>query len=89
MGRHSLTKGVVSHPGSVLTAVLCVAFSVDGSKLATGSAASVIDLFDARSWKRLGQCEGHMGAVTHLDWSRDGRWLMSNSSELELMYWVL
>ena len=67
--------------------VLCVAFSVDGSKLATGSAASVIDLFDARSWKRLGQCEGHMGAVTHLDWSRDGRWLMSNSSELELMYW--
>jgi microtubule-associated protein-like 6 len=67
--------------------VLCVAFSADGSKLATGSAAGVIDLFDAQSWKRLGQCEGHSGGVTHVDWSQDGRWLMSNSSQLELMYW--
>ncbi len=67
--------------------VLCVAFSADGSKLATGCAASAIDIFDAQHWKRLGHCEGHCGAVTHIDWSRDGRWLMSNSSQLELMYW--
>ena len=47
----------------------------------------MIDLFEVQSWKRLGQLEGHSGAVTHFDWSQDGRWLMSNSSQLELMYW--
>uniref|UniRef100_A0A5S6K7R3 Sorting nexin-30 n=1 Tax=Xenopus tropicalis TaxID=8364 RepID=A0A5S6K7R3_XENTR len=31
--------------------------------------------------------EGHSSFITHLDWSRDGKYIMSNSGDYEILYW--
>ncbi|XP_014749249.1 PREDICTED: echinoderm microtubule-associated protein-like 3 [Sturnus vulgaris] len=31
--------------------------------------------------------EGHSSFITHLDWSKDGRFIMSNSGDYEILYW--
>ncbi|XP_053575930.1 echinoderm microtubule-associated protein-like 3 isoform X2 [Bombina bombina] len=38
-------------------------------------------------YTRYGKCVGHSSFITHFDWSRDGKYIMSNSGDYEILYW--
>uniref|UniRef100_A0A8D3CB88 Echinoderm microtubule-associated protein-like 4 n=1 Tax=Scophthalmus maximus TaxID=52904 RepID=A0A8D3CB88_SCOMX len=66
-------------------------FSVDGSLLAVGSHDNFIYLYTVsdrgRKYSRYGKCSGHSSYITHLDWSPDNNFIMSNSGDYEILYW--
>ncbi|XP_032408647.1 echinoderm microtubule-associated protein-like 4 isoform X2 [Xiphophorus hellerii] len=66
-------------------------FSVDGSMLAVGSHDNFIYLYSVweqgRRYSRYGKCSGHSSYITHLDWSPDNKFIMSNSGDYEILYW--
>ncbi|XP_078137624.1 EMAP like 4 isoform X1 [Sander vitreus] len=66
-------------------------FSVDGSLLAVGSHDNFIYLYNVsergRKYSRYGKCSGHSSYITHLDWSPDNNFIMSNSGDYEILYW--
>ncbi|XP_065514185.1 echinoderm microtubule-associated protein-like 3, partial [Caloenas nicobarica] len=68
-----------------------VRFSPDGSFLAIGSHDNFIYIYSVaeggRKFTRFGRCVGHSSFITHLDWSKDGRFIMSNSGDYEILYW--
>ncbi|KAM6032631.1 LOW QUALITY PROTEIN: echinoderm microtubule-associated protein-like 3 [Chlamydotis macqueenii] len=68
-----------------------VRFSPDGSFLAIGSHDNFIYIYSVaeggRKYTRFGRCAGHSSFITHLDWSKDGRFVMSNSGDYEILYW--
>ncbi|KAM9251657.1 echinoderm microtubule-associated protein-like 3 [Cariama cristata] len=68
-----------------------VRFSPDGSFLAIGSHDNFIYIYSVaeggRKYTRFGRCMGHSSFITHLDWSKDGRFIMSNSGDYEILYW--
>ncbi|KQK84121.1 echinoderm microtubule associated protein like 3 [Amazona aestiva] len=69
-----------------------VRFSPDGSFLAIGSHDNFIYIYSVteggRKYTRFGRCTGHSSFITHLDWSKDGHFIMSNSGDYEILYWV-
>ena len=71
-----------------------VKFSPDGSTIAVASHDSHIYLYDVEkcggaAWGLTlrATCVGHSSAVLHVDFSRDGASIQSNSSGYELLYW--
>ncbi|KAI4793432.1 hypothetical protein KUCAC02_032730, partial [Chaenocephalus aceratus] len=66
-------------------------FSVDGVLLAVGSHDNLIYLYTVsergRKYSRYGKCSGHSSYITHLDWSPDNNFIMSNSGDYEILYW--
>ncbi|KAG7280331.1 hypothetical protein CRUP_026872 [Coryphaenoides rupestris] len=66
-------------------------FSVDGTLLAVGSHDNFIYLYTVadkgRKYTRYGKCTGHSSYITHLDWSPDNNFIMSNSGDYEILYW--
>ncbi|CAH2254713.1 echinoderm microtubule-associated -like 4 isoform X1 [Pelobates cultripes] len=66
-------------------------YSVDGSLLAVGSHDNFIYLYtvseNGRKYSRYGKCTGHSSYITHLDWSPDNKYIMSNSGDYEILYW--
>ncbi|XP_037116458.1 echinoderm microtubule-associated protein-like 3 isoform X1 [Syngnathus acus] len=66
-------------------------YSPDGSFLAVGSHDNFIYIYNVtengRSYTRFGRCNGHSSFITHLDWSKDGKYIMSNSGDYEILYW--
>ncbi|KAJ8348275.1 hypothetical protein SKAU_G00268640 [Synaphobranchus kaupii] len=66
-------------------------YSPDGSFLAVGSHDNFIYIYtvteNGRRYARLGKCTGHSSFITHLDWSKDGKYIMSNSGDYEILYW--
>ncbi|XP_034040243.1 echinoderm microtubule-associated protein-like 4 isoform X2 [Thalassophryne amazonica] len=66
-------------------------FSVDGTLLAVGSHDNFIYLYivteKGRKYSRYGKCSGHSSYITHLDWSPDNNFIMSNSGDYEILYW--
>uniref|UniRef100_A0A4W6EBN2 EMAP like 4 n=1 Tax=Lates calcarifer TaxID=8187 RepID=A0A4W6EBN2_LATCA len=66
-------------------------FSVDGTLLAVGSHDNFIYLYTVsergRKYSRYGKCTGHSSYITHLDWSPDNNFIMSNSGDYEILYW--
>lgn len=70
-------------------AILALAWSPDGSLLATGGAdrfARVIDVADGRIVTSL---EGHTGHVLAVSWRADGRVLATGSADLAVKFWTL
>ncbi|XP_036620457.1 echinoderm microtubule-associated protein-like 3 isoform X2 [Trichosurus vulpecula] len=68
-----------------------VRYSPDGMYLAIGSHDNVIYIYsvssDGAKCSRFGRCMGHSSFITHLDWSKDGNFIMSNSGDYEILYW--
>ncbi|XP_062892556.1 echinoderm microtubule-associated protein-like 4 isoform X1 [Mobula hypostoma] len=68
-----------------------VRYSPDGNFLAVGSHDNYIYLHtvsdSGRKYSRYGRCTGHSSFITHLDWSQDSRFIMSNSGDYEILYW--
>ncbi|KPP76982.1 echinoderm microtubule-associated protein-like 3-like [Scleropages formosus] len=66
-------------------------YSPDGSFLAVGSHDNFIYIYNVsdggRRYTRFGKCTGHSSFITHLDWSKDGKYIMSNSGDYEILYW--
>ncbi|XP_005172258.2 echinoderm microtubule-associated protein-like 3 isoform X1 [Danio rerio] len=66
-------------------------YSPDGSFLAVGSHDNFIYIYSVteggRRYTRFGKCTGHSSFITHLDWSKDGKFIMSNSGDYEILYW--
>ncbi|XP_016129329.1 echinoderm microtubule-associated protein-like 4 isoform X5 [Sinocyclocheilus grahami] len=66
-------------------------YSIDGTLLAVGSHDNFIYLYTVsdkgRKYSRYGKCTGHSSYITHLDWSPDNKFIMSNSGDYEILYW--
>ncbi|XP_052009716.1 LOW QUALITY PROTEIN: echinoderm microtubule-associated protein-like 1 [Xyrauchen texanus] len=67
-------------------------FSPDGNFLAIGSHDNYIYIYAAaengKKYSRVGKCSGHSSFITHLDWSVDSQYLVSNSGDYEILYWI-
>ncbi|XP_034153195.1 echinoderm microtubule-associated protein-like 1 isoform X4 [Esox lucius] len=67
-------------------------FSPDGNFLAIGSHDNYIYIYavveSGRKYSRVGKCSGHSSFITHLDWSVDSQYLVSNSGDYEILYWI-
>ncbi|XP_005264325.1 echinoderm microtubule-associated protein-like 4 isoform X3 [Homo sapiens] len=65
-------------------------YSIDGTFLAVGSHDNFIYLYvvseNGRKYSRYGRCTGHSSYITHLDWSPDNKYIMSNSGDYEILY---
>ncbi|XP_060042917.1 echinoderm microtubule-associated protein-like 4 isoform X2 [Erinaceus europaeus] len=68
-------------------------YSIDGTLLAVGSHDNFIYLYvvseNGRKYSRHGKCTGHSSYITHLDWSPDNKYIMSNSGDYEILYWSI
>ncbi|XP_064603891.1 echinoderm microtubule-associated protein-like 2 isoform X2 [Liolophura sinensis] len=70
----------------------CVQYSPDGQLLALGSRDNMIYIYevseDGLKYVKRGRCSGHSSFVTHLDWSENGTYLMTNSGDYEILFWT-
>jgi eukaryotic-like serine/threonine-protein kinase len=67
--------------------VLAVAFSSDGSRVASGSADSTVKVWDRQSQSEVFTLRGHATAVKAVAFSPDGRQLASGSADGRLRIW--
>jgi len=75
-------------------AITTIKYSPDSKLVAVGSADSNIYIYSvlpasssSAPYSRLGVCLGHTSPITHLDFSRDSKYICSNSSDHKIMYW--
>uniref|UniRef100_A0A667ZRD4 EMAP like 2 n=1 Tax=Myripristis murdjan TaxID=586833 RepID=A0A667ZRD4_9TELE len=68
-----------------------IKYSPDGNFLAVGSHDNFVYIYavteNGRKYSRVGKCTGHSSFVTHLDWSTDSQYLVTNSGDYEILFW--
>jgi len=67
--------------------VPCVAWSPDGSRIATGGKDSTIKLWNAATGQEILTLRGHREWVTQIAFSPDGHWLASLCKERGILLW--
>ncbi|KAI9142861.1 WD40-repeat-containing domain protein [Paraphysoderma sedebokerense] len=76
----------VPSPKQLRKGVTCLMFSPCGTKLAAGNWTQIL-VYDCKEYDVLKELNGHSGEVLHLDWSKDSKYLMSNSNDYEVLFW--
>ncbi|XP_036418668.1 echinoderm microtubule-associated protein-like 2 isoform X1 [Colossoma macropomum] len=68
-----------------------VKYSPNGAYLAVGSHDNFVYIYtvseDGRKYSRAGKCTGHSSFVTHLDWSTNSQYIVTNSGDYEILFW--
>ncbi|XP_017574671.1 echinoderm microtubule-associated protein-like 2 isoform X1 [Pygocentrus nattereri] len=68
-----------------------VKYSPNGAYLAVGSHDNFVYIYavseDGRKYSRVGKCTGHSSFVTHLDWSTNSQYIVTNSGDYEILFW--
>ncbi|GAA6097398.1 echinoderm microtubule-associated protein-like 2 isoform X1 [Tachysurus ichikawai] len=68
-----------------------IRYSPDGAYLAVGSHDNFVYIYavteNGRKYSRLSKCTGHSSFVTHLDWSTNSQYIVTNSGDYEILYW--
>uniref|UniRef100_A0A4W5QUJ8 EMAP like 2 n=1 Tax=Hucho hucho TaxID=62062 RepID=A0A4W5QUJ8_9TELE len=67
-----------------------VKYSPDGNFLAVGSHDNFVYIYavteNGKKYSRVGKCTGHSSFVTHLDWSVDSQYIVTNSGDYEILF---
>ena len=83
-----VATGTASHGNQVSGPVTAVAFRPDGDAVATATGAQA-NVWDVGTAVPLAQLEGHSGTVTGVDFSPDGRLLVTSSADGTARVWNL
>jgi WD40 repeat protein len=66
---------------------LGLAWSPDGTQLASGTAEGTVEVWDTTSGEKILDLMGHTGFITNVKWSSDGRYLATNSMDYSIRLW--
>jgi len=61
--------------------------SPDGTKFAAGNRDCLINIYSTNNYNRIATLSGHSSTVVHMDWSDDSKYIQSDSSDCEILYW--
>ena len=92
-GENGYLLSVKARPDKIRSReITVIRYSRDGSLLAAGSKENKIDIYRvcenaAPEYVHVATCEGHSGAVAHLDWDETGMWIQSVDTSYELLFW--
>ena len=68
-----------------------IKYSPNGQYLAVGSRDNFIYVYNVGDnglkYSRIGKCSGHSSFITHIDWSSESEYLMTNSGDYEVLFW--
>ncbi|XP_046557934.1 echinoderm microtubule-associated protein-like 2 isoform X13 [Haliotis rubra] len=87
------TREIVSVHSDGSEQIETIKYSPDGSYIAIGSRDNYIYVYQVsdggRKYSKVGRCSGHSSFITHVDWSEDSQYLVSNSGDYEVLYWTV